>query len=161
MKNVRKRFLSLIMALMMLLSCMAYAYATDVPKATSASDGSIVVVSSSDGNEGIMPLASYHPVYEASRPTSGTTTVKDVTMKPDNQVKLSIASNVEVKVDIYVTTQTVYGDKFEWVRGYKCASTNNEGKVYSLGSGYSHGIYKFVISPTSSGSYTMALGLVY
>lgn len=57
MKNVRKRFLSLIMAMMMVLSCVATASAADVADTTSAGDDTVVVLGSTDGDEGIMPLA--------------------------------------------------------------------------------------------------------
>ena len=57
MKNVRKRFLSLIMATMMSLSCVATASAADAADTTSTSGDNVIVLSSTDGDEGIMPLA--------------------------------------------------------------------------------------------------------
>ncbi len=159
MKNIRKQFLSLIMAMMMLLSCVATASAVDV--ADNSADNDSIVLSSVNGDEGIMPSSVYQPIYEATQSTTGVTTINDVSIKRGNEVLLSIASNVQVKVDIYQQVFLSNGQvKYEWAKGFYCANTNNVGRTYNLGSDYS-GMYRFVIAPTSSGSYTLALGLRY
>lgn len=56
MKNVHKRFLSLIMTMMMILSCLATASAVNVADNTSAADDNVVVLNSTNGDEGIIPL---------------------------------------------------------------------------------------------------------
>lgn len=157
MKKMYTRFLALVMAFAMALSCTAVASAAEVDF---ADETSAVYTDASTGDEGVMPLSGYHPVYEATGSTTGTTTINNVSIASNNEVAIIIASNVDVKVMIYKRfAGSGGGDLF--VSERKIQSTNNKGLMISLGSGYSGGVYKFVISPDGTGSYSMALGLVY
>ncbi len=86
MKNVRKRFLSLIMAMMMVLSCVATASAADVADTTSTGDDSVVVLSSTDGDEGIMPLSTTYINHHAYSPSNGSHYIDSFTLSREEKV---------------------------------------------------------------------------
>ena len=149
MKKMYTRFLTLVMALVMVFSCTAVVSAAESPVGI---DNAYAGVSSC--YDGVMPLASFHTWYEdtsSTAPHTGSFTINNIVVKSSDDIHLAIASNVVVEVKIYANLST------SPVRTYRVENTNNTAKMFSLGSGYSGGVYRFVFTPIGTGKYTIAL----
>ena len=116
MKNVRKRFLSLIMATMMILSCVATASAADVADTTSAGDDSVVVLSSTDGDDGIMPLSYGH--YLKVEGTYNKDVKFERSFKTESEQKVRIrfavvgSAHLNIKLQYGGSIRTLYDDDY-------------------------------------------------
>ena len=116
MKNVRKRFLSLIMAMMMVLSCVATASASDVADTTSAVDDSVVVLSSTDGDDGIMPLSYGH--YLKVEGTCNKDVKFERSFKTESEQKVRIrfavvgSAHSNIKLQYGGSIRTLYDDDY-------------------------------------------------
>jgi hypothetical protein len=126
MKNVRKRFLSLIMAMMMVLSCVATASAADVADTTSAGDDSVVVLSSTNGDDGIMPLGNIH-YYTPELAVNGfqNSHEGELTINTGYTLAIVIVSSVNVKVTITTRAGKSPAET-------RISSTNGDGKIVAL-----------------------------
>ncbi len=148
MKNVRKRFLSLIMAMMMVLSCVATASAANV--ADNSVDNDSIVLSSTDGDEGIMPLTTIHYLTdEISVGNNQNSISANFQMNSGDTLAIAIASSVRVKVTIMErlsgASNVTYID-----------STNNAGKVFTLAKP-SGNLLKYNIEKQGSGTFAFRL----
>ena len=113
MKNVRKRFLSLIMAMMMVLSCVATASAADVADTTSTGDESIVVLNATVGDDGsvilsttdveetIMPRANYYINQSGENIGNGTKINKEFAISNNEKigVRFIVVGKCHIKVE--------------------------------------------------------------
>ena len=104
MKNVRKRFLSLIMATMMSLSCVATASAADAADTTSA------------GDDGIMPLSYGH--YLKVEGTYNKDVKFERSFKTESEQKVRIrfavvgSAHLNIKLQYGGSIRTLYDDDY-------------------------------------------------
>ena len=161
MKIYYKRIFSLIIAVMMIISC------TVVTSAAEADNSNVVKEYVSQDiypeNGDIVPLSSFHSIYATPASTTlGSITIPEVTLGGNMDLVIRVNSNVRLKVSIYQWVFHTDGSiTYELVRGYYCASTGGAEKIYSLGNGYSGGLYRIIISRDGTGSYWFNLGTVY
>ena len=116
MKNVRKRFLSLIMATMMSLSCVATASAADAADTTSTSGDNVIVLSSTDGDDGIMPLSYGH--YLKVEGTYNKDVKFERSFKTESEQKVRIrfavvgSAHLNIKLQYGGSIRTLYDDDY-------------------------------------------------
>lgn len=138
MTKMYKRVLALLMALVLMFSCTAFASATTPESATSE----FTFETASEG--GIMPLAENHVIYQQLNQTTGKISFSFIATG-SYQFYWTTSSTTDVKISFYRSTGT--GGVLE--RTGRCPSTNGNTQSFSLGTVPHAGVYTVDIEPTS------------
>ena len=151
MKVIRKRFLSLALALMMILSCTMVASAAD----TSAAPADVSEVELAVSNDGIMPRLTPETIMQGV----STSSVKsgDFVLAPSYYSEVILASYVKVEATVYQLQLTENTSGFVPINVFYIENTNGSGHTFSLGTGYSGGTYKVQLRAMGSGAFSYEL----
>lgn len=152
MKKMHKRVLALLMALVLMFSCTAFASA-----ATSESATPEVTYETVSEDGGIMPLSEQHTVGSQLNQTYGTTKFEGKYLA--GSLYWTTSSTTPVKITVKRHVVDINDKPNEWT--FNCGSTNANTTNVFLGSGFPVGFYDIIIEPTGNGWYIGVMSAIY